>query len=133
MKKLELWPGFPPTANKIWRNVGGRVLASKDYRQWKTATMNYFVSEAMRLKDHSWLESERLRVEITLTPNTRHKWDIDNRVKPLLDALQAIIGDDERIDEIVTLRTRMGEDRLCRVLLLPAQSIQPLTAGSPRT
>ena len=44
----------------------------------------------------------RLRVTIELHAPTKRKYDIDNRVKVLLDALQAsrFICDDEQIDSL---------------------------------
>ena len=129
---LMLYLDWPPSANKIWRNVGGKVLVSKDYKAWKKRTMDYMISEAFRMRDASWLEG-RLAVQITLTPSTNHKWDIDNRVKPIFDALESIIKNDDQIDELTVIRTEKGPQKVCQVLLFPARSIQALPTHSSGT
>ncbi len=111
---------FPPSANSIWRNVNGRTLVSKDYRKWKAAAMKIIAFEA--IGEHDWLKG-RLAVSIFLTPSTNHKWDIDNRVKPVLDALECIIEDDNQIDELWVRRLAKEENNRCFVFLESASDI----------
>ena len=120
---------FPPSANRIWRNVNGRTLVSKDYRKWKAVAMGVMVSKA--IGQHEWLKG-RLSVEIFLTPDDNRKWDIDNRVKPVLDALECIIDNDNQIDQLYVNRSRKGDRRRCLVTLSPSRDIQPLFADTPR-
>lgn len=50
--------------------------------------------------------SARLMVSIVLSPPNRRKFDIDNRVKQTLDALQraGLFEDDEQIDHLTVTR-----------------------------
>ncbi len=32
---IEFWLPFPPSTNRLWRSVRGRVVLSLDYKQWK--------------------------------------------------------------------------------------------------
>lgn len=121
---------FPPSANSIWRNVNGRTLVSKDYRKWKAAAMKMIAFKA--IGEHDWLKG-RLAVSIFLTPSTDHKWDIDNRVKPVLDALECIIDDDNQIDELWVKRLAKGPKKRCIVLLESAPGIPFPMSGIPHT
>ena len=98
---------FPPSANTYYRHVmmGQRpaVLISSKGRQ-------YQVDVAIALNGEQAING-RLRVSIQLHAPNRRKYDIDNRIKPLLDAIQAcgMIEDDEAIDELRVLRGPIGD------------------------
>jgi len=32
---IEFWLPFPPSANRLWRSVGGSVIRSREYKNWK--------------------------------------------------------------------------------------------------
>lgn len=70
---------------------------SKQGREYKKAVANY-ISESNTPK----LGSARLYLEIVLWPKDKRKYDIDNRIKALLDSLQdaGVFDDDEQIDQI---------------------------------
>lgn len=80
---------FPPTLN---HNVGvnnRRRYRTKAYKAfveevgwlWKVATMHFL---SMR---RSWSDENLYDVTVWLAYNSRRRWDEDNRVKPLFDAL----------------------------------------------
>lgn len=50
--------------------------------------------------------ASRLSLEVILNPPTRRKFDLDNRLKGILDALEfsKIIPNDEQFDSILILR-----------------------------
>src|SRR6476620_12266894 len=101
---------WPPSANSIWRSVGGRNVASEGYRAWKrTAGLELMVQ---RPKKHTGPVS----VEIRLSPPDRRRYDLDNRVKPVLDALVTggiIEGDDTRIVRRIVIELGDGDPGAC--------------------
>ncbi len=74
---------------------------SKQGREYKKAVAEY-ISESNTPK----LGSARLYLEIVLWPKDKRKFDIDNRIKALLDSLQdaGVFDDDEQIDQINVYR-----------------------------
>jgi crossover junction endodeoxyribonuclease RusA len=74
---------------------------SKQGREYKKAVADY-ISESNTPK----LGSARLYLEVVLWPKDKRKYDIDNRVKALLDSLQdaGVFDDDEQIDQINVYR-----------------------------
>ena len=89
---------FPPSVNTHWRTYRGRMILSERGRDYRAA-----VCETLsRYESADWPLTGRLGVYIVLQRGDRRKYDIDNYVKPILDALQAggVIEDDEQVDEI---------------------------------
>lgn len=73
----------PPSANAIWRNVKGRTLKSKVYRQWLDRN-------AWKVKTQHVGEPIDGPVTVSIHLNRpRANADIDNRIKPALDVLEA--------------------------------------------
>lgn len=106
---LEL-PVFPPTVNSMYFNAGkGRV---------KTPEARVF-SQAVTLKcKQRHALAGRLRLEVFLYPAPkRRRFDIDNRVKAIQDALQGanVYEDDSQIDELVVRRMETTRDERCLV------------------
>jgi crossover junction endodeoxyribonuclease RusA len=90
---------FPPSANTCFRALGrGRVVLSKKYRE--------YISDVQRLVGPVEPILGRLELIILLHAPTRRKYDIDNRIKPLLDAMEraGVFADDEQIDKITVER-----------------------------
>ena len=82
---------MPPTANKIWRvRKGFLPYKSKEYEDWKTAA-----SWEIQYQRHGKQFSEPVKVSIAAKRNHASS-DLDNRIKPILDALQdggAVVND----------------------------------------
>lgn len=79
---------MPPSTNNLFATVNGRRVVSRDYNMWRKTAY-----ELLRLFKGKPIEKP-YGVHIRLDLN--HKSDIDNRVKPILDALVAsetICGD----------------------------------------
>jgi Holliday junction resolvase RusA-like endonuclease len=89
---------MPPSANAIWRSVKGRVLKSKAYRDWLYTASWYAKTEN---KGRYYFYEGPLTVQLNL-PRQHAASDLDNRIKPLLDALQAggIIKNDNLVHRI---------------------------------
>jgi len=77
----------------------------RDYKKAVLATLKALLLDGEAL-------TGRLRVRLELSAPTKRKYDIDNRIKATLDALQAagFIVDDEQIDSITVKRLPPGDD-----------------------
>ncbi len=87
----------PPSANTMWRRVGNKTLLSKKYREWRG-------SGQLNILEQGFTELRiggPLSVDITCK-RPRKNCDIDNRIKPVLDLLQAagVIEDDKHVMEV---------------------------------
>lgn len=73
----------PPSANKLWKIRAGRMVKTDEYKRWKIAAG--WSIKAQR-------QGEPLDGPATVTlslKRPRKNADIDNRIKPVLDALEA--------------------------------------------
>jgi crossover junction endodeoxyribonuclease RusA len=92
---------YPPSMNGYWRSLrtgrmAGRVLISERGRAFRKD-----VEAAARLQEIARLEGP-LKVTLWLHPPDRRRRDIDNPIKPLLDALThaGAWSDDSQIREL---------------------------------
>lgn len=92
---------WPPSVNGYWRSYRGRQILSAKARVYRQSATRHVL--ACKANKHL---SDRLSVEIELYPPTRHKIDIDNRVKALLDVMQhaGVYQDDSQIDKLTVER-----------------------------
>jgi crossover junction endodeoxyribonuclease RusA len=96
VKKYEYLLPYPPSANNIWRSVGGRVLLSKQARAYRENVIAAVLSQGPppRL-------AGRLYVLVYASPPDKRRRDMQNIEKALFDALEhaGVYLDDEQIDE----------------------------------
>ena len=82
---------IPPSANRLWRVFGGRVVKSRYYAEWLDHVV-WILRRDMKPV------SVPCKVEILLVGGrgTTIRSDLDNKIKPTLDALRdaGIIPDD---------------------------------------
>lgn len=95
---------WPPSLNRIWRAVGGKILLSMIARKYKKAA-----AAALPVGRVPPPLTGRLLVWMTLHPPlklARSRWDIANREKLMIDCLteQRVWLDDSQIDAMVILR-----------------------------
>lgn len=85
-------PCAPPSANRCWRVFRGRMVCSKEYTRFKELVKER--AGGLHIPE-SW---KYCNVCILVRP-TRRRADVDNRVKPLFDALThaGIWKDDELV------------------------------------
>ena len=100
---------FPPSSNTYYRSIrigkSCRVLLSKRGREYKEEVKDIL---STKHKQFGFPLEGRLFVGIRLHAPNRRKYDIDNRIKPLLDALSVPFGcvynDDECVDRLLVTR-----------------------------
>jgi Holliday junction resolvase RusA-like endonuclease len=107
---------MPPTVNDAWHHIpatGGKALTD-EHRQFRTNVISR-VRHEMRTDPPL---AGRVELTLRLTFNTRRRTDIDNRVKPLQDALThaKAYHDDSQIDRLIVERL-LGPQELCEVTL----------------
>ena len=100
---------FPPTLNhNIGRN-GGRYYKDDDYKRFQTSVGWLWLKAVPPL----WSQTARYAVAIELIYDSNRRYDVDNRVKPILDALTKAGAwkDDVQVDEILVVRGEIDRDR----------------------
>lgn len=105
MRNLTFNLPWPPSVNRIWRALGGRVVLSLVARQYAKAAANALpTGRVVPVRG-------RVSVMITLHPPAKlanKPWDIANREKIVCDVLtkQRVWIDDSQIDMLLMVRGR---------------------------
>jgi crossover junction endodeoxyribonuclease RusA len=91
---------WPPTANTNVRHAEGAHYLTDEHKEFRAEVARRVNSRSCR---HL---VGRLRVSIAAFPPDKRRRDLDNAIKPILDACQhaGLYADDEQIDEISILR-----------------------------
>lgn len=94
---LKACVSIPPSANRIWRYVGSRPIKSREYRAWLDSTGREIALANVGLT----CIGKKCRVTIS-AERPHASRDLDNTIKPLLDALVASgkLEDDRLVHEI---------------------------------
>lgn len=88
----------PPSANRIWRTVKNRVVLSSAASSYYALVAASVFYKSVRQVPDSW---EYYDVDIAIAP-IRRSGDVDNRIKPVLDALTRcrFWEDDKRVASV---------------------------------
>ena len=102
---------FPPSANRIWRHVGRKVLLSAEGRDYHRRVCAALLDQAKTLGFLAGLTrpasyDARLRISIDAYMPDRKRRDVDNLIKATLDALQrtGVYENDSQIDSLTINR-----------------------------
>lgn len=103
MNPLRLELPWPPSMNHYWRNVAGKVLISAEGRAYRKTIIDMAYAQNWV---HWFGQHDRLSVRINVSPPDRRRRDLDNMLKPMLDALThaCIWKDDSQIDDLRIIR-----------------------------
>lgn len=124
---------WPVSTNRIWRCVKGRAIKSKEYRTWfESASLEIWATSKNQGALPDWLHFARLSCVVLLQPANHQQFDIDNKAKSLLDALEnaGVIRSDSQIDELTLIRLPQAADRACLVTLMPHQAADRVSIGA---
>ena len=100
-KPISLRLPWAPSANEIWRNLrSGAVYLSPKYRSFlHAAKFEYMAQGSPKING-----TPLLQVVLRLFPPSTHSYDVDNRIKPTLDALTKIgLWKDDRYVRKITV------------------------------
>lgn len=113
MKRLSLSLPLPNSANTHWRHGRGITYLSKQGRDYR-----YLVANAVKDANQPMMMG-RLSVEVYIHPRDKRMIDIDNRAKPLLDALQhaGAFKDDSQVDKLYVERREIIPGGKCEVVI----------------
>jgi crossover junction endodeoxyribonuclease RusA len=112
---------YPPSANRYWRNVKGRMVLSADARQYKH-------DAALYARDQRVTEPATGPLAVALVfYRPRKSGDLDNRIKVCLDALNGIAWSDD--DQVVELHAYRRDDK-AEPRVTVSVSVSQLTEGA---
>ena len=106
--------GLPPTTNNMYRNSGSRRYKRQEVADWQEDIAN--------LLSEQWSSNIPYRDRATLTVNftaqDKRNWDIDNRLKALIDCLvmAGVIKNDNQID-ILHVTRKKGTENKTQIIL----------------
>jgi crossover junction endodeoxyribonuclease RusA len=94
---IEVTLPFPPSANHVWRWFRGRGVVSAEGKRFREEV--YWLLRAARVKP---LKGPVI-FHVEVHPPDRRRYDLDNRLKPLVDACQhgGCYDDDNQIVRII--------------------------------
>ncbi len=108
MSQFDFWLPLPPSLNNAYFNAKGRGrVMSTAYRNWKAEAI-WAISNAVSLG-----QAIHGPVCVAIALPEKMRGDVDNRIKPILDALVASerIDDDRNVIEVSAGKRLMGKDR----------------------
>ena len=112
---------FPPTINHAYGYAGKRKYLKKEGHDFRKAVTEAAIEAKAKI-------SGRLAIFIALYPATRRKFDIDNRVKAVQDALQlaGVFLDDEQVDFLWVVRRPVVQGGMCKVVLVEYNKVHQM-------
>ena len=79
---VEFWIPFPPSTNRLWRNIRGRTILAPEYKDWKKRATDALLIE-QGLGNSPVLGTHQ--VNVYLSDRFAARRDADNRLKAILD------------------------------------------------
>ena len=124
--KDEIVLPWPPSVNRYWRSVAGRVLISQEGRAYREAVL-----AQMMIQRKAATHTGKLVMEIEAWRPDNRVRDLDNLLKATLDALThaGVYKDDS---QIVDLRIFWAQEKggMLKVRIWEADSVQQFTGAT---
>lgn len=100
---------IPPSTNSIWvRNPTGGNYLSAEYRNFKSRLLSDWIKYKSNNPNISgYLFGEKLMMQLFIHPRDNRVFDLDNRVKALLDALIGLAYADDSQIHVMHLEKRL--------------------------
>ena len=113
MPNLHLTLPYPPSINTYWGFKGHRRFLTSKATQFKALVAHQVSLSSVRFKD------DRLEILVALHAPDKRIRDIDNVLKPLLDALvqAGLFNDDSQIDMLTVIRKEYIKGGQCQVVV----------------
>jgi Holliday junction resolvase RusA-like endonuclease len=103
--KQTLWLPWPPTSNTMFGLHGHRRFVSRSYATWKDHAGEHL------LVQKPWKMTCRVSIAIKLRNKRKIRWDLDNRIKPILDLLVTFnVIEDDSTEFVQRVSAEVGEE-----------------------
>ena len=111
MNTIKLSLPYPPTVNHYWGQLGSKKFLGKKGKEFR---QEVFIAV---YNARQGALNGRLHMEVYLYPPDKRKRDVDNVLKPLLDALEhaGVYENDSQIDKLCITRKEVIAKGLCSV------------------
>jgi crossover junction endodeoxyribonuclease RusA len=109
---------YPPSVNHYWGVSGKQRFIGKKGKEFRQAVAEACLDAQIQTMDG------RLAVHVAIWPPDNRKRDVDNTLKPLLDAMEhaGVYENDSQIDELHIIRRETMKGGSCSVVIVPIQS-----------
>jgi crossover junction endodeoxyribonuclease RusA len=111
-----LYLPYPPSINNYWIASGHRRFISQRGRDFKADVSTYVIEQNIPK-----LGTIQVNIDIILRPRSKKLMDIDNCIKPILDAIQdaGVIDDDVQVTKVSIERGLIQKGGGCVVMIVP--------------
>jgi len=115
---LEIELPWPPSVNHYYRHVGSMVKISAEGRKYREKVISTLAKLGIKKF------TEKLHIHIEVFPPDKRRRDLDNLLKPMLDALEHgdLYDNDFQIDHLTIVR--MNAVKNGRVLLCIRKNVK---------
>ena len=105
----------------MWGQSGHRKFLKKTAHEFRRKVQEEVIAKSAKIEG-------RLAIFIALYAPTRRQYDIDNRCKAVLDALQicGVYEDDEQIDFIWIVRRPIVKGGMCKIVLVEHENVSEI-------
>ena len=113
---ITLYLPYPPSINNYWIASGHRRFISQRGRDFKADVSTYVIEQNIPK-----LGGVQVNIDIILRPRSKKLMDIDNCIKPILDAVQdaGVIDDDVQVVKLSIERGLIQKGGGCVVMIVP--------------
>ena len=111
MSQIKITLPYPPSVNHYWGQVGSKKFLGKKGKEFREAV---FIAV---YNARQGALNGRLHMEVYLYPPDKRKRDVDNVLKPLLDAMEhaGCYENDSQIDKLCITRREVMPQGSCYV------------------